>query len=125
MRMTQTALAEKMSVPLQRVNTLINGKRAVTADTALLLSEIFDTSPEFGMNLQAQCDLYDPRRRRDANRREGRTALIVKLLVDPFAAARDAATLCDRATVERTGRHAPRKAPTPDTLLRSVRGILA
>lgn len=73
MRMTQTALAEKMSVPLQRVNTLINGKRAVTADTALLLSEIFDTSPEFGMNLQAQCDLYDPRRRRDANRGAHRT----------------------------------------------------
>ena len=74
MRLTQTALAQKMSVPLQRMNTLINGKRAVTADTALLLSEIFGTSPEFWMNLQAQCDLYNARRRRDANRRGGRTA---------------------------------------------------
>jgi len=74
MRLTQTALAEKMSVPLQRVNTLINGKRAVTADTALLLSEIFGTSPEFWMNLQTQCDLYEARRRRDANRIERRTA---------------------------------------------------
>lgn len=66
--MTQTALAERMSVPLQRVNTLINGKRAVTADTALLLSEIFGTSPEFWMNLQTQCDLYAAKRRRDEKR---------------------------------------------------------
>ena len=68
MGITQTALAEKMSVPLQRVNTLINGKRAVSADTALLLSEIFGTSPEFWMNLQAGLDLYDARRRREATR---------------------------------------------------------
>jgi addiction module HigA family antidote len=68
MGITQTALAEKMSVPLQRVNTLINGKRAVSADTALLLSEIFGTSPEFWMNLQTARDLYDARRRREATR---------------------------------------------------------
>jgi addiction module HigA family antidote len=68
MGMTQTALAGRMSVPLQRVNTLINGKRAVTADTALLLSEIFGTSPEFWMNLQAQRDLYAAQRRRDEKR---------------------------------------------------------
>jgi hypothetical protein len=49
-------------VPLQRVNTLINAKRAVTADTALLLSEIFGTSPEFWMNLQAQRDLFAAKR---------------------------------------------------------------
>ena len=73
MKLTQTALAERMSVPLQRVNTLINDKRAVTADTALLLSEIFGTSPEFWMNLQTQCDLYDARRRREANRVGQRT----------------------------------------------------
>ncbi len=73
MGITQTALAEKMSVPLQRVNTLVNGKRAVSADTALLLSEIFGTSPEFWMSLQAQRDLYDARRRRDASGPRRRT----------------------------------------------------
>lgn len=78
MGMTQTALAEEMSVPLQRVNTLINGKRAVTADTALLLSEIFGTSPEFWMNLQAQRDLYEARLRRDANRPVRSTASRVR-----------------------------------------------
>ena len=55
--MTQVALAEKMGVPIQRVNTLINGKRAVSAETALLLAEVFDSTPEFWMNLQTRYDL--------------------------------------------------------------------
>jgi antitoxin HigA-1 len=57
--MTQTTLAEKMGVPIQRVNTLINGKRGVTADTAILLSRIFETTPQFWMNLQTAWDLWD------------------------------------------------------------------
>lgn len=56
--MTQTGLAEKMGVPIQRVNTLINGKRGVTAETALLLAQIFKTSPQFWMNLQTAYDLW-------------------------------------------------------------------
>jgi addiction module HigA family antidote len=92
MRLTQTALAEKMSVPLQRVNTLINGKRAVTADTALLLSDIFGTSPEFWMNLQAQCDLYDARRRREATRVERRATSRIHTSTRPRRAPRSAST---------------------------------
>lgn len=61
---TQTALASRMGVPIQRVNTLINGKRAVTADTALLLSEALGTSAEFWLNLQQSCDLYAAGQRR-------------------------------------------------------------
>jgi antitoxin HigA-1 len=61
--MTQLALAEKMGVPIQRVNTLINGKRAVTAETAILLSRALRTSPEFWMNLQTGCDLWAARRK--------------------------------------------------------------
>lgn len=61
---SQTTLAEAMSVPLQRVNTLINGRRSVTAETALLLSEVFGTSAEFWMNLQTDRDLYEARTRR-------------------------------------------------------------
>jgi addiction module HigA family antidote len=60
--MTQTALAERMGVPVQRVNLLIKGKRAVTAETALLLAKVFATSPEFWMNLQARWDLWHARR---------------------------------------------------------------
>ncbi|MGO8998102.1 MAG: HigA family addiction module antitoxin [Polyangiaceae bacterium] len=61
--MTQVKLAELMGVPLQRVNTLIAGKRGVTAETALLLARVFETSPEFWMNLQIACDLYDAKTR--------------------------------------------------------------
>jgi addiction module HigA family antidote len=61
--MTQVSLAAKMNVPIQRVNTLINGKRAVTAETAVLLSRVFGTSPEFWMNLQTGCDLWAAERK--------------------------------------------------------------
>jgi len=57
--MTQGDLAEAMGVPIQRVNLLINEKRAVTAETALLLAKMLGTTPEFWMNLQTQCDLWD------------------------------------------------------------------
>ena len=47
-----------MGVPVQRVNTLISGKRDMTAETAVLLSRALKTSSEFWMNLQVACDLY-------------------------------------------------------------------
>jgi antitoxin HigA-1 len=56
--MSQVELAQKLSVPVQRINTLINGKRGITAETALLLAREFKTSPEFWMNLQAGFDLH-------------------------------------------------------------------
>lgn len=59
---TQTSLASALGIPIQRINTLINGKRGVTAETALLLSRFFKNSPEFWMNLQARCDLYEAER---------------------------------------------------------------
>ena len=56
--MTQQEMAKKMGVPVQRVNTLINGKRGITPETALLLAGILGTTPQFGMNRQANHDLY-------------------------------------------------------------------
>jgi antitoxin HigA-1 len=56
--MSQVELAQKMGVPIQRVNTLINGRRDVTAETAVLLSRVLKTSAEFWMNLQTDRDLY-------------------------------------------------------------------
>jgi len=41
------------------VNTLINGKRDMTAETALHLARVFKTTPEFWLNLQMACDLYE------------------------------------------------------------------
>ncbi len=58
-KMSQMALAQKLRISLQRVNTLINGKRDMTAETAILLAKVFKTTPEFWMNLQVACDLYD------------------------------------------------------------------
>jgi addiction module HigA family antidote len=44
-------LAEKLDISQNRLNEIIRGKRGVTADTALRLSKVFKTSPEFWMNL--------------------------------------------------------------------------
>ena len=59
MKLTQLDLAKKMGVPIQRINTLINEKRGVTAETAILLSETLKTTPEFWMNLQSVYDLFE------------------------------------------------------------------
>jgi addiction module HigA family antidote len=59
MGLSQVELARKMGVPIQRVNTLINGKRDMSAETAVLLSRALRTSSEFWMNLQVACDLYE------------------------------------------------------------------
>ena len=57
--LSQVDLAQRMGVPVQRVNTLINAKRDVTAETAILLSRVLKTTPEFWMNLQGAYDLYE------------------------------------------------------------------
>ncbi len=57
--LTQVQLAQDLRVPLQRINTIINGKRGMTAETAILLARRLNTTPEFWMNLQAACDLYE------------------------------------------------------------------
>jgi antitoxin HigA-1 len=58
MGLTQTALAERMGVPVQSVNLLIRGRREVTARTAVLLAEALGTSPEFWLQLQMQVSLW-------------------------------------------------------------------
>ena len=47
MELSQVELAARMGVPVQRLNTLVNGKRGVTAETAWLLADALGTSPEF------------------------------------------------------------------------------
>jgi addiction module HigA family antidote len=55
--MSVNALALALRVPANRIGAIVNGKRAVTADTALRLPRFFGNSPEFWMNLQAMHDL--------------------------------------------------------------------
>jgi addiction module HigA family antidote len=62
MGISQQALADRLGVPIQRINTLVNGKRGVTPETAILLARFFETSPEFWMSLQTQHDLWMARR---------------------------------------------------------------
>lgn len=57
MGISQYRLAKDISVDPRRVNAIIHGKRAITADTALRLARYFDTSERFWLNLQAQYDL--------------------------------------------------------------------
>lgn len=54
---TQVALAAHINVPVQRINEIVRGKRGITSETAWLLAQSLDTTPEFWTNLQATYDL--------------------------------------------------------------------
>lgn len=55
--LSQYRLAKGISVPPRRINEIVHGKRAVTADTALRLARFFGTSDRFWLNLQTRFDL--------------------------------------------------------------------
>jgi len=57
MGLSQKAVAAHIGIPVQRINEIIRGKRGVSPDTAWLLAEAFNTSPEFWLNLQTTYDL--------------------------------------------------------------------
>ena len=57
MDLSQNRLAIDIGVDARRINEIVLGKRAVTADTALRLSRFFGNSPQFWMGLQTQYDL--------------------------------------------------------------------
>lgn len=55
-------LARDIAVPPGRISAIVNGKRAITADTAMRLGRFFGTSPEVWMGLQADYELRVARR---------------------------------------------------------------
>lgn len=57
MGISQYRLAKDTSVPPRRINEIVHGKRAITADTALRLGKFFNMSPQFWMNLQSRYEL--------------------------------------------------------------------
>jgi proteic killer suppression protein len=59
---SQNRLARAMDVPPRRINEIVHGKRAVTADTALRLAHALGTSEQFWMGLQADYDLEEVRK---------------------------------------------------------------
>ena len=58
---SQYRLAKTIGVPQTRIPEIVQGRRRVTADTALLLSAAFGTTPRFWMNLQNDYDLEEAR----------------------------------------------------------------
>lgn len=57
MELSQNRLALDIGVPARRINEIVQGKRSVTADTALRLARYFGTSPQFWIGLQGEYDL--------------------------------------------------------------------
>lgn len=57
MGISQNRLALNIGVPARRINEIVLGKRAITADTALRLAKFFGTSAQFWAGLQSQYDL--------------------------------------------------------------------
>ena len=57
MGISQYRLAKDISVSPRRINEIVHGKRAITADTALRLGRFFGMSPQFWLNLQTRYDL--------------------------------------------------------------------
>ncbi len=65
--MSAAELARQLNVPTNRVTEILNGRRAITGDTALRLAHFFGTTAEFWLNLQS---LYEIRR---AKRKSGKS----------------------------------------------------
>ena len=63
MGLSQNGLARAIGVPPRRINEIVQGKRAVTADTALRLARYFGTSPSFWMGLQDDHELEEAQRK--------------------------------------------------------------
>src|SRR5437762_13365307 len=73
--LSQYRLAKGLSVPPRRINEIVLGKRAITADTAPRLARFFGTSDRFWLNLQTSYDLDVER-----DRLAGRLAREVEVL---------------------------------------------
>src|SRR5260370_6854083 len=63
MGITQYRLAKDIGVPPRRINEIVKGLRAITADTALRLGRYFAVSPEFWLNLQTHYELEQEQQR--------------------------------------------------------------
>src|SRR6266480_4250405 len=57
MGISQYRIAKDVGVPARRINEIVHGNRAISADTALRLAKYFGTSERFWLNLQTRYDL--------------------------------------------------------------------
>ncbi len=75
LKLSQYRLAKDINVPARRINEIVQGKRSITADTALRLSRYFGLSERFWLNLQSRYDLE-----KEKDRLKGRIEEEVKVL---------------------------------------------
>ena len=78
MGISQYRLAKDISVPPRRINEIVKGKRAITANTALRLSRYFGMSERFWLNLQTRYDLEI-----EKDKMKGQLEQDVKVLATP------------------------------------------
>ena len=94
LRISAAELARQIDVPVNRVTSIMNGQRAITADTALRLGHWFGTSPEFWLNLQK---LYELRLAReevgDRDRRSPPRLILIIDVADLLPGATNAAPM--------------------------------
>src|SRR5256885_22144 len=69
LRVSQVEAATRMGVPFQRLNAIVNGRRGVSADTALLLEALTGWDAQIWLHLQAKFDLWHAQRARPRRRR--------------------------------------------------------
>jgi antitoxin HigA-1 len=81
MGITQYRLAKDINVPQRRISEIVQGKRSITADTALRLGRFFAMEAQFWLNLQARYDLLQA---------EFALASSLKEEVHPYVAAQQA-----------------------------------
>lgn len=62
MELSINRLARELHVPVNRISEIVNGKRSISADTALRLARFFRTTPEVWLNLQMEYDVRLARR---------------------------------------------------------------
>ena len=63
MGVSQNSIAGSIGAPPRRINAIVLGKRAITADTALRLAHYFGTSEQFWMTLQTRFELEEARKK--------------------------------------------------------------
>ncbi len=76
--LSQYRLAKDISVPPRRINEIVHGKRAISADTALRLARYFGTTDRFWLNLQTHYDL-ELQRDRLGNRLESEVRVLERV----------------------------------------------
>ncbi|AIL13873.1 hypothetical protein IM40_11010 (plasmid) [Candidatus Paracaedimonas acanthamoebae] len=64
--LSQNKLARDLDVTADRINYILNGRRSITADTALRLARYFGTTPRFWLELQLEYDLYKVKQKSEA-----------------------------------------------------------